>query len=297
MKLFGDLSSGEVPSPFNMRLLASFFVRLLKDSGLMYNTECAIDAFGQVDKRFFFNNVLFNFICVSLTSFSLYVVFVKLQFSRLAAFLAGVTFLLGFGTLFFLMMPGVDALSVLVFSWILYFYLKHSYWILLLLSLMIFQREYYFLVFMLVGLMDYFKYKTKYHLYICGTSVLLFGIYYMLRKTFFYTPHWSHQTSPSFLASTLVNLNVPLIPMLRQSVMTLNIYIIYLFVLFYKRIKAYSIDSYSLYVTLAVLVQITILSIAATFGNNNGRYFYLNTPLILYFILKELDPLLVGEKK
>lgn len=297
LKLFENLSSTEVPSPFNMRLLASSIVHVMEKTGLMYNTECSMDAFGNVSKPYFFNNLLFNFICIFLTSFSIFLVFFKLGISKVLSFIAGLTFLLGFGTIFYLMMPGVDALSVLIFTWIIYFYFKRSYWITFLFMLLIFQREYYFLVFMVIALMDYFKNKReKYFLNVFLISILSFGIYYVLRKTFFYTDHWNHQTSPAFLMSSLFEIKMPLVPMIRQTLMTMNIYFIYLLILTYKYAKGFKIEKHHFYISLAVFVEITLLSFAATFGNNNGRYFYLNTPLILYFLVIELSTLINSKK-
>jgi hypothetical protein len=276
-----------------MRLLSSYIVHLMESAGLMYNTECAIDAFGNISKPYFFNNLLFNFVCIFLTSYSIFIVFVRLGISKVLSFMAGILFLLGFGTLFYLMMPGVDALSVLIFTWVVYFYFKRSYWITFLFILLIFQREYYFLVFMVIGLMDYFKHRSeKYFLNVFLISILLFGIYYFLRKTFFYTNHWNHQTSPAFLMSALLEIKVPILPMIRQTLMTMNIYLIYLLILAYKFKNGFIINKHYLFISLALLIEITLLSFAATFGNNNGRYFYLNTPLILYFMVLELTPLL-----
>lgn len=292
LKLFENLGSKEVPTPFNMRLLSASCVHFLEKTGLFYNTECSIDMHTFVNKRIFFNNVFFNFICISLTAFSLFLIFVKLNFSKLLSFLAGIIYLLGFGTIFYLMMPGVDALSVLIFTWVVYFYIQKSYWIVPLFMLLIFQREYYFLVFMVITVMDYFKYKRhKYYLHVFILSVVSFLIYYALRKTIFYTDHWNFQTSPGYLISSLLKFDFPFLSLIKQSLMTMNIYFIYLFILIYKKAKGFNINKHFLYTSLMVLFQITALSFA-TFGNNNGRYFCLNIPLILYYMLYELSDFL-----
>jgi hypothetical protein len=292
-KLFSDLGSPEVPSPFNMRLLSSSIIHCIEKTGIVYNTECAIDAFPVIDKRYFFANLFFNFICITLTCFSVFLVCVKHGFGKVLSFLAGALYLLGFGTIFFLMMPGVDALSVLIFTWIVHFYLKKSYWLIPLFAALIFQREYYFLAFMVIALMDFLKDRqTKYYLHVLLLAVASFGAYFVLRKTFFHTDHWSNQTSPAFLLNSLFTIKIQVGSMIRQTLMTMNIYLIYIFVLLYKKHKGMPVNKHYLYVTLALLVEITILSFAATFGNNNGRYFYLNTPLFLYYIMYEINPLL-----
>jgi hypothetical protein len=292
LELFNNLASKEVPSPFNMRLLSAVCIHFIEKTSILYNTECAIDAFTGVSKHFFFSNVLFNFVCVSLTGFSLYLIFIKLHFPKLLSFLAGVLYLLGFGTIFYLMMPGVDSLSVLIFTWLLYYYIKKSYWIIPLFGLLILQREYYFLVFMVIAFMDFFKEgKNRYCLSVLIISIISFGIYFVLRKTIFYTAHWNHQTSPGFLLNSLFSLKISLLPMIKQTFMTMNVYFIYLLILAYKKHKGLEINKYHFFVTIVLIFQITVLSFAATFGNNNGRYFFLNIPLILYYLLLETRPL------
>jgi hypothetical protein len=288
--LFENLNSPSVPAPFNGRILTAALVHLLEKTGFMYNTQCAIDAFPHIDKRFFFNGVFFNYICIVCTSLSIYIVFQKLDLSKILSFLCGISFLLGFGTIFYLMMPGVDALSVLMFTWVVYFYQKKSYWIVGLFALLIFQREYYFLVFMIIALFDFIKFSfQRYFLFVFLASVISFLIYYILRKTVFFTPHWNHQTSPAFLLSSFFDIQLNVTAMIRQTLMTMNLYLIYLLVIIYKVINKISFNRYYLLITLAILAQITILSFAATFGNNNGRYFYLIIPLILYYLAIEIQ--------
>jgi len=292
-KLFADLSSKEVPSPFNMRLVSPLLIQLLHKTGLFYNTECAMDAFPQFDKTYFFSNVFYNFLCVILTCFSLFVVFSKLGFSQFLSFTSGLLYLLGFGTVFYMMMPGVDALSVLIFTWLLYFYLKKSYMLIPLLLLLIFQREYYFLVLMVMTIMDYFKYgKIKYYLHVFLVATFCWTVYFLLRKYVFMTPHWHYQTKADRLIDALLNIRIDLVTMARQTLMTMNIYFIYILILLHKKSKGYKINMYYLYMTLILFVQITILSIATTSGNNNGRYFYFATPFFLYLILLEVSTLI-----
>ena len=293
LKLYSDLTSKEVPSPFNMRLLSAAIIKIMSSTGLYYNTQCSIDSFPEVNKLLFFNNIFFNFICITITSYSIFVIFVQLGYSKILSFLMGNVYLLGFGTLFFLMMPGPDSLSVLLFTWLMYHYVQKNPYIFLFFILLIFQREYYFLVFILVSILDYFKYeKNKYYLYVFLLSLVSFLIYYILRKTIFHTEHWSQQTSPSFLISSLLDINIELIPMFKQTIMTMNLYLIYIFVLLYKWQKKMEINKHYLITSLLILAQITLLSFAAKFGNNNGRYFYLITPLLLYYLINELTPLL-----
>ena len=143
---------------------------------------------------------------------------------------------------------------------------------------------------MVIAFMDYFKYKNKYYALVFLLNILCFATYFVLRKTIFHTYHWQHQTSPEFLIKTLFNSDLQLVPLIKQSLMTMNVYLIYIFLLIYKRIKGLEINKHHLFITLLLLLQITILSYAATFGTNNGRYFYLNIPFFLYFMMLEIKP-------
>ena len=52
---------------------------------------------------------------------------------------------------------------------------------------LIFQREYIFLALMLIALCDYIKFKNNFFLHVLISSISAFIIYYVLRKTLFYT--------------------------------------------------------------------------------------------------------------
>lgn len=290
LRLYENLASPDVEAPFNMRLISATIIHYMDKLGLMYYTECSIDKYPQFDKSLFFNNVFLNFFCIALTGFSLFRIFTKLGFNQVFAFLAGVIYLLGFGTLFYLMMPGPDALSVLIFSWVVYFYIRKSYMTIPLFALLILQREYFFLSFMVIAFMDYFKYKDKYYIKMFAVNLGCFLVYVLLRKTLFYTHHWNHQLTFKFFFYTLFHSDLQLVPLIKQSLMTMNVYLIYIFLLVYKKIKGMSINRHHLWVTLAMLAEITFLSFVMTFGTNNGRYFFLNIPYFLYLILLELKP-------
>ncbi len=291
--LFRDLDPKGVPAPFNMRLISPILIHLLHGTGLFYITECAIDAFPAVDKSYYFSNIFFNFICVTLTCHSIFLTFSKLGFSKVLSFLSGVLYLLGFGTIFYMFMPGVDALSILLFTWLLFFYQKKSYWVLPFFIAFIFQREYYFLFFIILAILDYIKQgRIKYFIHIFLASLICWTVYFLLRKYVFYSPRWNFNTEPGSLLENIINMKLDLFTMFRQTIMTMNIYFIYILILVYKKINGFKIDSYHFYITIVLFVQITILSIATTAGNNNGRYFYLATPFFLFLILKELTPMI-----
>lgn len=291
LKLYENLRSPEVEAPFNMRLISAGIIHLMDKIGLIYNTECAIDSYPQFDKGLFFNNIFFNFICISFTAFSLFRMFVMLGYNQLIAFISGLFFLLGFGTMFYLMMPGPDSLSVLIFTWIIYFYIKKSWNLIPLMLLLIIQREYFFLSFMVISLMDFIRKKDKYYIIIFVLNIACFLVYFMLRKSsLFATHHWEHQTKVGFLWRTLFNSDLQLVPLIKQTMMTMNVYLIYIGILVYKKVKGLPINNHYLIITLLMLAEITMLSYAATFGTNNGRYFYMNIPFFLYLMNDELKP-------
>lgn len=288
--LYENWDIQHVEAPFNMRLLSSFFVFLLNKMGLHYDTMCAFDQF-KLDKQVFFNAIFFNYLCITTTCVVIYNTINKYFRNPLLSFIAGLIYLMGFGTLFYEFMPITDALSILLFSVILYFYLEKNYWLVLPLLLLIMQREYVFLALGLVTILDFWKHRLKYYLYIFILCIVCFGIYFVLRKTLFYTPRFDYQASPSFFLDSLLQLKFPLIPYIRQTLMTLNIFIIYLLIVLYKKWKKFEIDSFNLVKLLLLFLQINVISFAAVFGNNTGRYFYILIPLVIFQLIKELSPI------
>jgi len=293
-KLYSTWDIEHVEAPFNMRLLSSFCVYLLNKSGLHYETATAFDQIG-LDKQVFFNAVLFNFLCVVTTSVVIFSTIRKHFNNILLSFCGGVLYLLGFGTLFYELMPITDALSVLLFSIVVYHYLKKSYLVIIPLLLLIIQREYVFLALGLVTLLDYWKFREKYYLHILLSCVAFFGIYFLLRKTLFYTPKYDHQASPAYFLESIFTLKFPIGPYLKQTLMTLNVFILYLVIVTYKKIKHQKIDTFSLVKLLLLFLQINVISFAAVFGNNTGRYFYILVPLVIVFLIREVEPLLREE--
>jgi hypothetical protein len=290
-KLYSNWDLEHVDAPFNMRLLSTFFVYVMNQSGLHYNTTVAFAQTG-LDQQVFFNAVLFNYLCITATCSVLFYLFKKQGQSTLLSFSGGALYLLGFGTLFFEFMPITDAFSVLFFTIILYLYLTKNYLIILPLLLMIIQREYIFMALGLLALLDYWKLREKFHLHILLGCVLCFAIYFILRKTIFFTPKYDHQASFSFFLSSLFKLKFSLGPYIRQTIMTLNLFILYFLIMAYKKYKKLNIGSFDALKLFLLFVQINLISFAAVFGNNTGRYFYILVPLVIFYLVKEAKPLL-----
>jgi hypothetical protein len=219
---------------------------------------------------------------------------VQRQFGNaLLSLLAGTLFLLGFGTLFYLMMPLTDAFSVLLFLLAYKMYLNRSAWVGLVLFLSVFQREYVLMAFAVMAALDYLKFRGTYYLWTSICALLCFAVYLVLRKTLFYTPHLDYQSSLDYFKTTLFSLNYPLWPFLKQLMMTLNLYFIYLAVLLYKKSKRLTINQHQLLMTFVLFFMTVFVSHLAGHGNNCGRYFYLISPVIVLFLVKELSELLL----
>jgi hypothetical protein len=68
-------------------------------------------------------------------------------------------------------------------------------------------------------------------------------------------------------------------------------------VVLYKKIKKLSVDMKDFWIVAALFVQINIISVIAVLGNNTGRYFYIVTPLIIFYIVKELSAVIPRHEK
>ena len=73
--------------------------------------------------------------------------------------------------------------------------------------------------------------------------------------------------------------------------MTLNIFIVYVLVVIYKKWKRLEIDQFNLLKLGLLFLQINIISFVAVFGNNTGRHFYILIPLVIFQLIKELNPI------
>lgn len=293
-KMYSNWDLDHVEAPFNMRIVSTYIVYLLNKTGLHYETAIAFDSVG-LDKQVFFNAVFFNFICVVSTCTVIYFTIRKFFTNILLSFTSGLIYLLGFGTIFYELMPITDAFSILAFSVVYYYYLSKKYLIIVPLIILILQREYIFLALGLITLMDYWKYRDKYFLTTLIVCILCFASYFVLRKTIFYTPKYDHQASPTYFLESIIQIRFPLIPYIKQTLMTINIYLLYLILLAYKKYKKMNIDTFQFWKLLFLFLQINVISFAAVFGNNTGRYFYILVPAVIYGLVQESRELLKNE--
>lgn len=286
-KLYDKMDYHSADSPLNMRLVSSFFVFCLSKIGFFYDTTCAVDN-APFSKVIYFNAIFFNYICVVLTCTVIFHLVKGQGASVLMSFLAGLLYVLGFGTIFFELMPLTDAMAVLIFSIILFYYFKKSNLILIPLIVLILQREYLFMALGLYALIDYVYFKNKYYLQVFVYCLVFFGIHVLLRKLIFETSRYAYHTNIDFLANSLTNLKFPLVPFIKQTLMTMNIFIIYLFIISYKFIYKMNYNNKEFVKIMYLLLQLLILTFVLGLGNNAGRYFYLLIPLIIIQIFNEI---------
>lgn len=291
--LYKDWDFENTPSPFNMRLISSYMIYLMNKVGFHYDTEIVLaKVYSGPDPQVFFNAVLFNFLCVWMTCLVIYKTILHFFSNRLYAFLGGVIYLLGFGTLFFSLKPLSEACGILLMALAYYCYLRKSAWLYFFLLLSVFQREYLFFVMVIIAAVDFYRLRNKYHLLAGLTALFGFAIYYVLRKTFFFTPHFDYQTTVTTFSYSILHPDIDPLPFFMQSFMVSNILIIYLLTLIYKKWKDLEINKPDAVIVLLLFAQVIVMSVMAQFGNNAGRYFYYASPVLIFLLFKELWPLM-----
>jgi hypothetical protein len=214
--------------------------------------------------------------------------------NALLAFIGSLVFLLGFGTVFFLLKPANDACGVLLIAVGFHYYLKKSAWIYPILLLCVFQREYALMVFGMLAAVDYFFERHRYFVAVLLASIASFGLYYILRKTIFYSPLHDGQTKPGFFLQSLLHPEVAWGPFIKQLALSCNLLWLYVALVVYKTWSGIAFNKRFLTIVLVLFVQVIFMSIAAGFGNNTGRIFYFVVPLVVYYLLMEAKDLRIS---
>lgn len=297
-RLYKNLDVANVNAPFNMRLVGAAVVRLFYEFNFFYDTETAFDKYQQWGflKQVYFNAVCFNWLCVVATCTMLYRMIRSGGLPSMFAFLGGLLYLFGFGTLFYHLMPLTEACSALLFTWFLWMYLKKNYWGLLPLALLIFQREYLLLAVGLMTLMDWLKWRDRYFIIHAVAACLCFVIYYILRKTVFYTTALDFQSRPDNMLLNLLNPGLNWGEYWKQFLLTANLLLLYMGLVAFKYYRNSKVNGYEFLRIVLLLLQVHLLSISGGHGNNAGRYFYLLVPLIIIQLVNEAAPLMAGEE-
>lgn len=291
--LYESWNFDEVASPFNMRVISSYAIFLMNKIGFFYDTETVFAGYHpDLSLQVFFNAVFFNYLCVVATCVVVYHILLTTVGNNFYSFCGGCLYLLGYGTLFFSLKPLSDACGVLLMALTFYFYLRKDYWIFLVLLLSVLQREYIFIVCGIIACIDLYFSRNRYFLHVLIGSVFFFALYYVLRKTLFFTPHFESQTSPVSFAHSLLSPTIDWISFFKQTILLSNLLLFYAAVLVFKRSVGSPINNTYLIITVLLLVQVILMSIMARFGNNAGRYFYYTSPVIIFYLFTELKPLM-----
>lgn len=296
--LYSNWDFEKVPSPFNMRIISSFFIFLFNKIGLYYDTKIVFTSFHpELDQQVFFNAILFNYICVIFTCLVIFKLIDEEFGNKVYSFAGACTYLLGFGTLFFSLKPLSEACGILLIALTFYFYRKRSPWMFLFLLVSIMQREYIYFVFAIIGMVDFYYNRKRYYILTVLASVVLFFVYVILRKTFFYTPHFEYQMTISTFIHSILNPQIDLSSFVKQSFLLSNLLFLYYIVILYKNINQFSFNkNYFINITL-LFIHVILMSIMACFGNNVGRYFYYTAPILIYYLFIELKPLVISYLK
>lgn len=291
--LYQRMDFDAVIAPHNMRFIGAFFVFLLYKLNLFYDTQTVAEqyvAWGFL-KQVYFCAVFFNYVCVVVTAYQVQKLIQENLKNRLLGFAGGLLYFLGFGTLFYCLMPLTEAFSILLFTIGLRFYLKKSYRLLVIMLLLVFQREYLLIAFAGIALFDYYFSRSKYQLVSFASACLAFAIYYVLRKTVFYTPHLDYQSQFGYMASQMFSGNRQWGSYFKALVLGGNLLGLYALILIYKWRLKEKIDLRHLLLMVLLFVQVNVITIAGGHGNNTSRYFYLMSPLLIFYIISELEPL------
>lgn len=297
LRLYTNWDYASVDSPFNQRLISSFCIYLIHLTGISYPTKTAVEAMG-IDAQVYFSALLFNYMCVVATCVVTYqMVRRHLSASTLFSFASGFTFLLGFGTILFLITGLSDALSVLMLAIIFDLYLRKSGWQYVILVAAVFQREYIFFVFGLIAFIHWFSDRAnrKYYSVVLLANIACFVLYFVLRKTLFFTPRYEHQLAVGSFLETIRYSISDYAAYFRQTIMLQNLLFLYIIVFLYKRWKGMKVNVVGMYIVLALLLEIVVLSLFIGLGNNTGRYYYMSVPIIIFYLASEAI-VLFGER-
>lgn len=292
-KLYEHWEYAKIASPFNTRLVSSYCVHLMAKTGFYYETDI-VHSKSPNEKVVFFNALLFNYICILLTTVLIFYFSWYNGIGEYLSFLGGLIYLFSFSTVFFYLNPLTEGLSALLAALIFISILKKNYWFVLVMGISLFQREYIFFLFGFFALLKSFfdKSHKKYYWSILAISIVYFLIYFTLRKTLWYTPHHNEQVQLESLVSNIFSINVSLWTYIKQSFLTQNLLVFYLAVIVYKLRGKLEIDKEKLIIISALFLQMVIISLVARLAQTIGRLFFLAGPLIVYAILFELKPII-----
>lgn len=286
-KLYTNLSISETEAPFNMRLISPFFVFLLNKTGLFYHTFIHYHNIN-IQQQVFFNAIFLNWIASVITAVLIFHYLQnKFPSNFLLNFTSGLIYLFSFGTILFCINPNTDGFSIMLISIYYIQYKKKSWWVYLLYPVLLFQREFAFIIFALIAFFDSFicKKQDKYYLLQLLLNVAFFLSYYILRKTIFYTSMYSNQITESQFVHNLFNIPLNWSDFIKQAFLTQNIFIFYLFLLLINFKERWQSNKISIFILLVFIIVTFIISRIAVANNNMGRFLHMFSPILIIEIL------------
>ena len=293
LKMYEDFDIQNTETPFNTRLISTFLVFLLSKLNFSYQTDMVFHS-DVINPSIYFSAFLVSYLCLILTIFVVYRLFLKLTDNHIISTVFAFIYLSSFGNFLYSLTPLTDSCGYLIGGLAIYYYVIKSRWLWFFLLLALVQREYILLGFGLISIYNFFmeRDQKKYYLVTFIICVFTFCAYVLLRKIFLYSPKYDAQLNISEFLSRLISYETNWSAFIKQTFFIQNTLIIYLSLLIYKRIKKLSINRTDVSLVLLLLIQIVFFCLAGNLGNNGGRYFHLFTPLLLYYFYKELLPFL-----
>jgi hypothetical protein len=298
--MYLDWNFEPVESPFNTRIFSISLVYLFVKTGIYYPTKISFtnsDYDPELLQLVFFNANLVSYIGVLLTCYFIRKIVLLKITDTLFASIISVLYLFAFATKSLMISGLTDAWGVLFGTMAYYFFLKRSNWIFIILFLSIFQREYVFFIFGLLGLYfvtkDYFIKKeiNKFYLGTMFSSIVFFVIYFILRKTIFYTEQHADQLETTGYITNLLTRRFPFWDFIFQSLFIQNILMLYGLTIYYKVRNKMEINKEGIALSLLLLLMVVAVSFIAVLGNSAGRYYHINISVVFYYFALEIYPI------
>ncbi|MEZ4722075.1 MAG: hypothetical protein R2813_09400 [Flavobacteriales bacterium] len=285
-KLYKTLSIEGVDAPTNMRLISSFLVYLIYQSGFYYPVEIVFSD-PAYDQAVYFSSVFVSFVSAAVTSTIIYNVVLSYSKNHMAGIISGCLYFLQYGTVIWGSGGLADGFSTMLFALLLYTYLKRSLTLFVcLLPLAVFQREiilmafatFFFLEF---GLRLYEHVWAKRALGLLVYTLGLFAIYVYLRETVFFTPRYSGYTSSTFYQDLFDFSPASILKYLRGTILSQNLLWLYLGLIFYSLKKKIPFDKQWSFYIIGFFVVINVVCFLLKAPSEAGRYFYVTSPLLI----------------
>lgn len=296
--LYKNFDISKTESPFNMRLVSPFLVFLMNKTNLFYHTFIQYKN-PDIEQKIFFNAILVNWASVVITSFLLFNYLYNKFNNLMLSILSALLYMFSFGTILFGINPNTDGFSILLITIMFILYKKESKWIYLMYPILLFQREFAFIIFGLLAFADFFHNRAnQYYLLNLIFSIVFFLLYYLLRKTIFFTPLYSNQTTEAAFVYSLLNISLDIPAFFRQAILTQNIYFIYFFILLLNGKDRWAEHKYNLILLLVFVIVTFIISRIAVANNNMGRFLHMFSPiLIIQMLYSELSECMVQKQQ